>query len=315
MRVDGTTPVDVRSVSTARHAMGRTRSGRPCSRALPRPRHAPYQSDWMTDLARRHGSSRRLRRGDRDAGRRPAGQNVAMIRGASISGTITSAGGPVEGRLRLRLRAEPVGQRRTVGAPAHRPMRRASSALRGLPAGTYRLQVIPPTASDLLNAWIGGAANFRISATATQFTLALGGHRHGSRRRAPTGRWCAGSVLGEGTGIPDVWVYAIRQPPTAHRSGLPVTRRTSTVSTPCPSCPAGPVRLQAQINTYTYGQSPFLTTWFDGSAPSRRRPRHRHRRIDEAPRHPADQGSGDQGTVLASGSAVRWRTRRSRSAT
>ena len=68
--------------------------------------------------------------------------------------------------------------------------------------------------------------------------------------------------------------------------------------------PPGPVRLQAQINTYTYGQSPFLTTWFDGKRSfAEATPVTVIAGSTSARDIPLIKGAAITGTVLASGSS------------
>ena len=159
VRVDGTTPVDVRR-DGARRSDGSYSPGWPCSRVRTTSASAPpYQSDWVTTWLGGTAAGRRLHRRCPWPRARPLPGRTSRCSGARASRAPSRPRrGPVNGAYGVRLRAEPVGAD-TIGRLTG-PSTNASGAfsVRGLPAGTYRLQVYAPySSSDLLNAWVGGA--------------------------------------------------------------------------------------------------------------------------------------------------------------
>ena len=258
VRLDGTTPVDVASRSTlsdGSYSLGGLPAGTYRIRVT-----APYQSQWVTTWL---GGTLTVDGATAvvvAAGSTVSDQDVAMLLGASISGTITSAAGPVVGAQVYAYVPNQWGGYTSVGSSATSGASGAF-AVRGLPAGTYRLMVTPPSGSPLLSAWIGGG-DF---ASATQYPVALGESAVGANVTLTEGGVVSGTVVGDGVGIANAWVSAYRVGANGMQEWLDsATTNFDGDFSFSKRMPPGEIRLYASLNTYTYGQSPYLTTWYDG---------------------------------------------------
>ena len=258
VRLDGTTPVDVVSRSTSTdgtYSLGGLPAGTYRIRV-----NAPYQSQWVTTWLGGTLTVDGAAEVVVAAGSTVGGKHIEMILGASISGTVTSASGAVSGATIYAYVPTQWGGYTAVGSSVTSNASGAF-AVRGLPAGTYRLMITPPSGSELLSTWIGGA-DF---ATATQYTVALGGSATAGTTVLQLGSLLSGSVLGDGVGIANAGVTAYRVGSAGSQEWLDSTSTNFDGEfTFTKRMPAGSIRLYASLNTYTYGPSPYLTTWFDG---------------------------------------------------